>query len=193
MAFLLKSAISLLGLGVICLTTAQSATTQKIGWTGTLSSLDGGLGGIVTVTNNTTLTISDYTLADASAPALYWWGTTNGILADGFRISNFHVTQAATSNMDTINLDAGKTTADFSTVGLWCEQLKANFGQATLAAAGAGAGAGMSTASAGSSMSPTGSAPTPTSSKSGAASVGAPISALVMTLLAAVAFAIKMG
>ena len=190
MAFLLKSTISLLGLGVICLTTAQSATTQKIGWTGTLSSLDGGLGGMVTVTNNTTLTISDYKLADASAPALYWWGTTSGILADGFRISNFHVTQAATSNIDTINLDAGKTTVDFSTVGLWCEQLKANFGQATLAAAGAGAG--MSTVSAGSTTSPTGSAPTPSSSKSGTASTGVPNSALAMTLLAAVAFVIKM-
>jgi len=79
---------------------------------------------------------------------------------------------------------------DFSTVGLWCEQLKANFGQATLAAAGAGAG--MSTVSAGSTTSPTGSAPTPTSSKSGAASVGVPNSALAMTLLAAVAFVIKM-
>lgn len=107
----------------------------------------------------------------------------------GFRISNFHVTQAATSNMDTINLDAGKTTADFSTVGLWCEQLKANFGQATLAAAGAGMS--MSTASTGSTMSSTGSAPTPTSSKSGAPSVGVPNSALAMTLLAAVAFAMK--
>lgn len=191
MAFLLKSAISLLGLGVICLTTAQSATTQKIGWTGTLSSLDGGLGGVVTVTNNTTLTITSYTLADASAPALYWWGTTNGILSDGFRISNFHVTQAATSNMDIINLDAGKTTADFSTVGLWCEQLKANFGQATLAAAGASTS--MSTASAGSTMSATGSASTPTSSKSGAVSVGVPNSALAMIILAAVAFAINMG
>jgi len=189
MAFLLKSTISLLGTGVICLTTAQSATTQKIGWTGTLSSLDGGLGGMVTVTNNTTLTISDYKLADASAPALYWWGTTNGILSDGFRISNFHVTQAATSSIDTINLDAGKTTADFSTVGLWCEQLKADFGQATLAAAGAGT----STASAGSTMSSTGSASTPTSSKSGAASVAVSNSALAMTLLAAVALAIRMG
>ena len=188
---MLKSAISLLGLGVICLTTAQSATTQKIGWTGTLSSLDGGLGGVVTVTNNTTLTISQYTLADASAPALYWWGT-NGALADGFRISNTHVTQAATSNTDVINLDAGKTTADFSTVGLWCEQLKANFGQATLTAAGAGAGTGSSSASAGSSTSPTGSAPTPTSSKTNSASVGVPNSALAV-ILAAVVFAMKMG
>jgi hypothetical protein len=184
-----KSAISLLGLGLIYLARAQNATTQKIGWTGTLSSLDGGLGGVVTVTNATTLTISDYTLKDASAPALYWWGTTNGVLADGFRISNTHITQAATSNMDTINLDAGKTTAAFNTVGLWCEQLKANFGQATLAEAGAGTSA----ASAGSTMSSTGSAPAATSLKSSTDSVGVPYSALAMTLLAATVFAIKMG
>jgi hypothetical protein len=80
-----------------------------------------------------TLMISDYTLADTNAPALHWWGTTDGILRDGFRISNKQVTEKASTNSLTIMLDAGKTTADFSTVGLWCERLNANFGQATLA------------------------------------------------------------
>ena len=114
--------------------TAQDASAQKIGWTGTLSSLDGGLGGTVKVVDSKTLMISDYQLADASAPALYWWGTTDGVIKDGFRISNEQVTQKASSNSLTIMLDAGKTTSDFSTVGLWCERLHANFGQATLAA-----------------------------------------------------------
>jgi hypothetical protein len=77
--------------------------------------------------------ISNYELQDASAPALYWWGTTDGVLKDGFRISNDHITMAATKPTDmTIKLDAGKTTADFSTVGLWCEHFGINFGQATL-------------------------------------------------------------
>jgi hypothetical protein len=114
---------------------AQDASAQKVGWTGKLSSLDGGLGGTIKVVDSKTLTISDYQLKDASAPALYWWGTTDGVIKDGFRISNEQVTQKATSNSLTIMLDAGKTPADFSTVGLWCERLNANFGQATLAAA----------------------------------------------------------
>jgi hypothetical protein len=57
------------------------------------------------------------------------WGTTDGVLKDGFRISNTQVTMAAASNTLEIKLDAGKTTADFDTVGLWCERLSANFGQ----------------------------------------------------------------
>ncbi|KIM96829.1 hypothetical protein OIDMADRAFT_32736 [Oidiodendron maius Zn] len=183
---MIKLSISFLVIGVATfLATAQNATIDKIGWTGTLSSLDGGLGGVVTVTNPTTLTISSYTLQDASAPALYWWGTSNGVLQDGFRISNERVTQAATSDMLTINLDAGKTTVDFNGMGLWCEQLHANFGQATLMAAGASGTSGSSTT--------TGATPAATTSKSGAVSVGASYGLVAATVMAAVAFATWMG
>lgn len=113
---------------------AQDATAQKIGWTGTLSSLDGGLGGDVSVVDSKTLLISNYKLKDASAPALYWWGATDDNIKGGFRISNEQVTEAAKTDSLTIALDAGKTTADFTTVGLWCERLSADFGQATLKA-----------------------------------------------------------
>lgn len=132
------SAFSIFALAAtaIQLVSAQDASVQKIGWTGKLSSLDGGLGGTVKVVDSTTLMISDYMLEDASAPALYWWGTTDGTLKDGFRISNEQVTEKASSDSLTIKLDAGKTTADFTTVGLWCERLNANFGQATLTSGG---------------------------------------------------------
>ncbi|KAK1750990.1 hypothetical protein QBC47DRAFT_392048 [Echria macrotheca] len=129
----------------------QSSSQTKMGWSGTLSSLDGGLGGTVTVTNATALTITNYALADASAPALYWWGSKSASIGDGsgFRISNEHVAQAATTNTHIIVLDAGKTPADFVTVGLWCEKFSANFGQASL------------TAPSGAGSSPTSSANTP--------------------------------
>lgn len=39
---------------------------------------------------------------------------------------------APANKMYTIELDAGKTTGDFGTVGLWCERFSANFGQAVL-------------------------------------------------------------
>ncbi|RFU80614.1 hypothetical protein TARUN_1569 [Trichoderma arundinaceum] len=107
---------------------------SKVGDSGTLSSLDGGLGGVVTVASNSSLEISQYELADASAPALYWWGSTSDDLSAGFRISNTHITEAATSDSITVNLDAGYSPADFSTVGLWCEKFKTNFGEADLKA-----------------------------------------------------------
>ncbi|KAM4054461.1 electron transfer DM13 domain-containing protein [Hirsutella rhossiliensis] len=109
-----------------------AAVAAEAGWSGTLSSLDGGLGGTVKVVDNTTLMISDYKLKDASAPALYWWGSTTDNLPSGFRINNEQVTKPAAGDSNTIKLDAGKTAADFSVVGLWCEKLNANFGQATL-------------------------------------------------------------
>ncbi|PKK51922.1 hypothetical protein CI102_4518 [Trichoderma harzianum] len=113
-------------------------SASQVGASGTLSSLDGGLGGVVTVASDSSLEVTQYKLADASAPELYWWGSTSSDLSSGFRISNTHITEAATSDSLTINLDAGHTPADFSTVGLWCEKFKTNFGQAQLAASTTG-------------------------------------------------------
>ncbi|KAH6665931.1 hypothetical protein B0J14DRAFT_604895 [Halenospora varia] len=177
-----KSAISALTIAAFAsLVGAQNSTTaQKIGYTGTLSNLDGGLGGTIQVVDATTLQISSYTLKDASAPALYWWGTTDGVLKNGFRISNTQVTSAATSNMLTIKLDSGKTTADFSTVGLWCERLNANFGQATLKASD-----GTSTTS--------GPASATTTAKSAAPIVASSYLTIFGTFIAAAVFATQMA
>ncbi|KAL7787066.1 hypothetical protein V8C37DRAFT_391309 [Trichoderma ceciliae] len=123
-------------LSALALPTVISAA--KVGDSGTLSSLDGGLGGVVSVASNSSLEVSQYKLADASAPQLYWWGSTSSDLSSGFRISNTHITTAATSDSLTIDLDAGHSPADFSTVGLWCEKFKTNFGEAELKANGAG-------------------------------------------------------
>ncbi|KAL7935684.1 hypothetical protein V8C35DRAFT_297931 [Trichoderma chlorosporum] len=123
------------------------ASAASVGDSGTLSSLDGGLGGVVTVASSTTLQITQYKLADASAPELYWWGSTSSDLSSGFRISNLHITEAATSDSMTINLDAGHSPSDFSTVGLWCEKFKTNFGEATLKASASGSKTGSSNTS----------------------------------------------
>ncbi|KAI9800019.1 MAG: hypothetical protein M1833_003548 [Piccolia ochrophora] len=118
-------------------TSANSNEDTKVGYSGTLSSLDGGLQGTVKVVDSDTLEISDYELEEASAPALYWWGSTDDSLENGFRISNTQVSEASTGDSLEIKLDAGKSTADFSTVGLWCERFSVNFGQTTLEAGGA--------------------------------------------------------
>ncbi len=101
---------------------------------GVLSSLDGGLAGTVRVVDSDTLEIADFTIQDASAPGLYWWGSESDNLSDGFRISNAQVTQEADGESLDVALDAGKTADDFTTVGLWCETFGINFGQTTISA-----------------------------------------------------------
>jgi Electron transfer DM13 len=126
----------------------SSDETTKPNWTGQLSSLDGGLQGTVKVITPTTLVIAGFKLADASAPALYWWGSTDSNLKGGFRISNAQVKQVSTGEDLQVQLDAGKTVADFGTVGLWCEHFGVDFGQATLQPAGEAVPAASATASA---------------------------------------------
>ncbi|KAK2590350.1 hypothetical protein QQS21_011960 [Conoideocrella luteorostrata] len=128
----------MLKLAVLLTSLAASATAAEVGWSGKLSSLDGGLGGSVKVVNDSALEVSGYTLKDASAPALYWWGSTTDKLSSGFRINNERVDKAASTNSIVIPLDAGKKPADFTVVGLWCEKLSANFGQTTLSKDGSG-------------------------------------------------------
>lgn len=184
-----SSTITLFSFSLLTVLSHAATTPASIGSTGVLSSLDGGLGGTVTVTDASTLTITNYKLKDASAPALYWWGTTDGVIKDGFRISNTQVTHAATSDTLIIKLDAGKTVADFNTVGLWCERLNANFGQATLTT-GTGATSGttsgtplMTSASPSITMNP----------KSRAANTVVSLGAMMGALVAASVFAVLIG
>ena len=153
-----KSTANFLVLALASTAFAQDAAT-KMGWSGMINSLDGGLEGTVMVVDEMTLEITDYVLKDAGAPALYWWGSTTQTLQDGFRISNEQVTETSDGSDLMIALDAGKTTADFSVVGLWCERLESNFGQATLmASAGGTATSGTASASASASAAATESA-----------------------------------
>ncbi|KAH0538905.1 hypothetical protein FGG08_004496 [Glutinoglossum americanum] len=129
---------------------SSSDATTKPNWSGSLSTLSGGLSGTVKVTSPTTLLIQNFKLGDASAPALYWWGSATPALKSGFRISNAQVKTPSGGADLVVQLDAGKTVADFSTVGLWCERFGVDFGQAVLSAdgsAGAPAATGAATGS----------------------------------------------
>jgi hypothetical protein len=117
---------------VATLAPLSHAQDDKAGYSGELSSLDGGLGGTVTVVDAETLRINDYQLEDASAPALYWWGSEDDDLSNGFRVSSEQVTDAAETDTLTIELDNGYTTENFTTFGLWCERFSTSFGETTL-------------------------------------------------------------
>lgn len=111
---------------------AGTAIAADVGAEGELSSLDAGLMGTVMVKDMDTLEISGYTLEAASAPALYWWGSETEDLSSGFRINKDQVTETADDETLTIALDNGYSADDFMYVGLWCEELDVNFGQAML-------------------------------------------------------------
>ncbi|PNP74529.1 hypothetical protein FNYG_12152 [Fusarium nygamai] len=115
---------------------ASAAMAAKMGDSGALSSLDAGLGGTVEVVSNTELKITDYELKDASAPALYWWGSKTEDLSSGFRINKERISDTSSKMDIMVKLDAGYTAKDFSYVGLWCEKFDANFGQAKLSSDG---------------------------------------------------------
>ncbi|KAF5982788.1 hypothetical protein FBULB1_4108 [Fusarium bulbicola] len=115
---------------------ASAAMAAKMGDSGALSSLDAGLGGTVEVVSNTELKITDYELKDASAPALYWWGSKTKDLSSGFRINKERISDTSSKTDIMVELDAGYTAKDFSYVGLWCEKFDANFGQAKLTSDG---------------------------------------------------------
>lgn len=158
---------------------AGLATAADKGWTGKLDiKTDAGLSGTVTVINDTAVMIKDYTLKSASAPALHWWGSTGEDISKGFRVNSMRVSEATPNPTDvTILLDSGKKASDFTYFGLWCESLKANFGEAKLqAASGASTSTGSGSMSSASSMPSASSKP---SSKSGAslnrASTGAAV------------------
>lgn len=127
MQFKLTSILAIAGL----------ATAAEKGWTGEINiKTDAGLGGTVTVINDTAVMIKDYTLKAASAPALYWWGSTGEDISKGFRVNSKRVSEASPDPTDVvILLDSGKKASDFEYFGLWCESLKANFGEAKLQAA----------------------------------------------------------
>lgn len=113
---------------------AASVTAQgdKKEWTGTLSTIDGGLKGDVSVVNSTMIMITSYSV-EASAPALYWWGSkVEDLPKEGFRVNNERVSMNADDETIMIPLDNDKTTADFDYFGLYCEKLAANFGQTKL-------------------------------------------------------------
>ncbi|KAF4450413.1 hypothetical protein F53441_6412 [Fusarium austroafricanum] len=113
-----------------------SVMAAMTGDSGDLSSLDGGLGGTASVVSNTELKITDYKLKEASAPALYWWGSKTKDLSSGFRINNERVSDTSSGKDIAVKLDAGYTAKDFAYVGLWCEKFHANFGQTQLTSGG---------------------------------------------------------
>ncbi|OAQ71365.1 electron transfer DM13 domain-containing protein [Pochonia chlamydosporia 170] len=157
---------------------ATSALAADVGASGKLDGKDGGLGGTVKVLNESAIEITGYTLKDASAPALYWWGSTNDKLSSGFRINNERVDKPASTDSIIIPLDAGKKPADFEVVGLWCEKLSANFGQAKLSKDGSGSGSATTSGS--------GSQPT---KMGGAAGFASPQVPTILAFLSVVLFA----
>lgn len=161
---------------------ASLAAAADSGWTGTIKNTNG-LSGNVMVVNETTIMITDYTLEDASAPSLHWWGATNSQLDKGFRVHNARVTETAKSSTLMVSLDAGHMASDFEYFGLWCETLAKNFGQAQLSKATSTMSGSSSSASAASA-----SASPSSDKKAAAAGLSSPQGVIAAIAVAAAAF-----
>jgi len=138
------------------------------------------------VVDSTTLLIKGYTLEDNHAPALYWWGSTTSNLKGGFRISDMLMDKVVKGQDLTVKLNVGKTTADFTTVGLWCERFGVNFGQTVLQPAAGGGGSSPASSASGvasvTSGGSGGSVGSPTSTTSSATQSQTPNSAIGKTI-----------
>ncbi|KAI9893764.1 MAG: hypothetical protein M1814_005980 [Vezdaea aestivalis] len=109
------------------------AAADKAGYTGTLSTLSGGLRGTVTILDDSTFLVKNYQLGEAGAPALYWWGAKGNDLEGGFRINTKQVRDSTRRPTEIrVKLDAGKTPDDFDVIGMWCERYDINFGETVL-------------------------------------------------------------
>ncbi|KZZ98760.1 hypothetical protein BBO_09516 [Beauveria brongniartii RCEF 3172] len=68
---------------------------------GIIDTKNDGPGGTITVTNNTVLAFSQYTLESVSTSALYWWGSKTSDLPKGLRINNERVSADNTTDSNT--------------------------------------------------------------------------------------------
>jgi hypothetical protein len=116
-----------------CLASVIHAVGDNIGYSGDLQEgSEGGLAGTVVIQDARTVIIQGYQLSDAKAPALYWWGSPDENLRSGFRVSSKEVKKTAAGEDFQVDLDVGRTSAEFRTFGLWCERFGVNYGQAVL-------------------------------------------------------------
>lgn len=113
---------------------STSVLAADVGDSGVINGFRNGLEGTVTVKDENTLEVTGYTLEDASAPALYWWGATSDDIGSGFRINGDMVNTEAEDETLTIELLDGITASDFTYVSLWCERLDIDFGNTRLEA-----------------------------------------------------------
>jgi hypothetical protein len=120
-----------LGPGPTTTTPAPACTKNHafVGRQATFSSLQHNWGGVVTVLDDCSFTVEDWTY-DGTAPQAFFWGsaqTTRQSIIDGFAL---HGTRLQFAGGITVvqNLPAGKTWDDVPVISGWCVTFSALFG-----------------------------------------------------------------
>ncbi len=88
-----------------------------------------GVRGKLTITDNCTLTVSDF-YYDGGGPAVAFYSGTNGNYASGSIISNNINGHVYGGETLTLTLPRGVTLDSFNGVAVWCFEFNANFGEA---------------------------------------------------------------
>ncbi|KAI8848404.1 hypothetical protein BC829DRAFT_443747 [Chytridium lagenaria] len=95
------------------------------------------ISGVLTIVDDCTFTVSQFTQTPAGPDVYFVMGSTDGsrseLLSNGRRISDFKISgQYSNPTELTIKLQSGQSFDNFNVISIWCEAFKADFGQASL-------------------------------------------------------------
>ena len=124
-------------LAVLCFCgfNAAAQSYPRANWFATLSTLQHGVSGTVTIVDERTLRLDNFNY-DGTAPAAYVYVTEVDSRASQIagRSVGPQITQAFSNASITIQLPAGQTLDSFGAVSIWCVTFRANFGSGTFKA-----------------------------------------------------------
>ncbi|KAJ3122596.1 hypothetical protein HK098_002732 [Nowakowskiella sp. JEL0407] len=118
---------------LISVAAAQCGKTHPyVGFSGRLTTNADGLGGLVTIIDDCTFSVSELNL-NPGVPKVFWWGAPDVSVSSGFRISNQQLSsQGYTGASITFTLIGGQTWSNIPVISGYCEEFKANLAHVKL-------------------------------------------------------------
>jgi hypothetical protein len=127
--------LALAALSSLALPLAAGAGDDRIGWVATLSTISHDVSGTVTIADEDTLLVEDFTYDGGGIVVYFYLGTENTkqAFADGLQIGMDLVGTAYSGESLTIDLPAGQTLEGWNAVSVWCVVAGVNFGSGEFA------------------------------------------------------------
>lgn len=106
---------------------------NRTGWRATLSTLAHGVSGTVTIVDNDTIRLDDFTYDGLGIAVYVYLGTadSNAAFTNGLQAGpDLYGTAYAGDSLE-IDLPSGETLDDYRAVSIWCVDARVNFGSGT--------------------------------------------------------------
>ena len=123
-----------------CLATPAFAelTSPQVGWQAELSDIEENVSGTVTILDENTVQVDDFTYAGGGLSVYFYLGTseTNSAFSSGLKIGDQLVGTVYDGTQDplVIDLPGANTLEGLHAISVWCEVAHVNFGSGTFAA-----------------------------------------------------------